>query len=171
MKRSFVAATLVVLTLSTAGCGPATFVSTQPPPDVHAEAWFRSPVAKVESALRQAMSEDGLSLEPEDAAAVVVGVKQQLPYVDEESGQPASGPLPVYRLRATITRADETRVEIVLDPKCVACDGQTPYEWEYPCDVIRSILDRTRRILRENRARVSYPPRYRPARWHRPPRR
>jgi hypothetical protein len=170
MGRTIAAATLFVGCLfAAAGCGPATFVSAEPPPETHAEAWFASSLAKVEGALNRAMFENGLSVDSSTSTGEVVATKQQLPFVDEESGQPASGPLPLYRLRARITRPGQTHVKVVLTAECRACDGETPYEWEYPGDVIRAVLDDTRKILREKRARVAYPPRCRPVRWHRPP--
>lgn len=167
-KRLSVGLLLAACFMASAGCGgPATFVSPDAPPDTNADAWFASGVPKVRSALQQAMMETGL-VPGVGPAGVVVGKKPQLPYVDEESGEPASGPLPVYELRATLTRPGETRVHVVLHVSCAACNGRTPYEWEYPGDVIRKVLERTKRILRESRTRFEYPVRYRPPPWHRP---
>jgi hypothetical protein len=101
----------------------------------------------------------------------VVGTKQQVPYVGDGAGAPAEGPLPVYRLRATIARrGSDTHVRATIAAVCQTCDGKTPYEWEYPGDLLRKVLEGARRDLNEKRVRVSYPPRYKPVRW-RPPRR
>ncbi len=152
-----------------AGCGgPATFVSADPPVTTQAEAWFVSPVAAVQSALRQAMKQEGLETVPAPKDADVLGVKRQIPYVDEESGAPADGPLPVYRVAAFLRRNGKTHVRLVLTPECRACDGSTPYEWEYPGDVLRGVLERTRGILSEQGARFVYPERFRPVVWRRP---
>ena len=164
--RMVIAAAVVALA-AVAGCGgTATFVSAEPPPDTAADAWFLSGVPAVRSALRQAMTEHGMSVDPKTSSPSVVGAfKPQLPHVDEASGAPAAGPLPTYRIRATLSRARETHVRLLVKAECPACDGLTPYEWQYPGDVVRSVFERTRSILGERRPRFAYPPRYRPPRW------
>ena len=159
-----------IVLLLVVGCGgPATFVSPDPPPDTAADAWFLSGVPAVRSALRQAMTEHGMMIDAgESSATVVVGVRQQLPYVDEASGRPASGPLPTYRARAVLSRKRETHVRLAVRADCRSCDGVTPYEWQYADDVIRAVFERTRSVLGERRPRFAYPPRYRPIRWRRP---
>ena len=166
--RVLVAGAIVLLLV--VGCGgPATFVSPDPPPDTAADAWFLSGVPAVRSALRRAMTEHGMMIDSgESSATAVVGVRQQLPYVDEASGRPASGPLPAYRVRAALSRERETHVRLTVGADCRSCDGVTPYEWQYPGDVTRAVLERTRSILGERRPRFAYPPRYRPIRWRRP---
>ncbi|MBD3349817.1 MAG: hypothetical protein GF400_11580, partial [Candidatus Eisenbacteria bacterium] len=154
-------AALTVAALAFAGCGgTATFVSTEPPPDTSADAWYASRMAKVRTALTRAMTEAGFSLEPASSKTVVTGTKQQLPYVDEETGGPAGGPLPAYKMHAVLTRKEKTHVRLAVHPECAACDGATPYEWEYPVDLLRDVLERTRRILGETRPRFAYPRRY-----------
>jgi hypothetical protein len=168
-RRTPVAAGAFALLLA-AGCGgPATFVSPDPPPDTTADAWFLSGVPAVGAAVRQAMTEHGMAIDAaKSSATVVVASRQQLPYVDESSGRPASGPLPAYRVRAVLSRAGETRVRLTIAADCRACDGATPYEWQYPVDLTRRVFERTRAILGERRPRFAYPPRYRPVRWRRP---
>jgi hypothetical protein len=117
------------------------------------------------------MLRSGLTLFPgEGDPDALIASRQQVPYVGRGAGPPAPGPLPVYRVTATITRQDDTHVRVSLDVVCPACNGKVPYEWQYPGDLLREVLDGARRILSEKDARVSYPPRHRPARW-RPPKR
>lgn len=146
-----------------AGCGgPATFVSADPPPVTKAEAWFLSTVPNVHSAMRQAMVDNGLEVEPGAEEAQLVGTKKQLPFVDEDSQAPAEGPLPVYHVTADIKRTGETYVSLVLMPECSTCGGSTEYEWEYPGDILRDVLNEAQNILLESRARFVYQDRFRP---------
>ena len=172
--RTLVAALAVCAFLPVAlgGCGgPGTFISATPPPDVSADAWYKSSVPAVRAAIRQAMLNARITVDPAgDDAGAVVGTKQQVPYVGKGAGEPAPGPLPVYRFSVTITRQGDTHVRTSVDVVCPTCGGKVPYEWEYPDDLLRDIFDGARRILSEKRTRVNYPPRYRPVRW-RPPRR
>ena len=170
LRLTLLAFSALALLWAGSGCaGPARFVSPEPPPDTTAEAWFASGPPAVRAALVAAMESQGIAI---DAAAcsptTVVGVRHQLPYVDETSGGPARGTLPAYRLRAVLERRDHTHVRLTVRVHCPACDGVTPYEWEYPGDVIRRVLDRVRRALGERRPRFAYPARYRPAPWPRP---
>jgi len=154
---------MAVAVASLAGCaGPATFVASEPPPETGVDAWFASPPAKVRGALAQSMIEEGFSVEPGASPKAVVGTKRQVPYVDEESVEPASGPIPFYALRAVIARDGETHVRLTVHPECASCDGTSLYEWEYPVDLMRDVVERSRKMLREKRPRVVYPPRYRP---------
>ncbi len=101
-----------------------------------------------------------------DAAAgsktVVVARKQQLPHVDQASGGPVSGPLPVYVLTAALTRNVNTHVRASVSVDCPSCDGATAYVWEYPADLLRRVLEDTRGTLKERGARLALPPRYAP---------
>ncbi len=153
------------------GCaGPSTFVSSEPPPETAADAWFLSGIPAVRAAVRQAMIDHGVTLDAaKSGPTVLVGSKEQLPYVDEETGEPAAGPLPVYVVRAAISRPGDTHVRLQVRAECGACDGETPYVWEYPSDLIRAILEETRTALHERHPRIVYPPRYRPPRWRRRP--
>lgn len=164
---AWVAAPLALLLAS--GCaGPSTFVSPQPPPETHADAWFLSDMPSVHAALRGATVAAGMSIVTEECSAtVVVAEKHQLPYIDAEVGAPAAGRLPVYRMRAALSRPGDTHVRVAVRPLCPACDGATPYEWEYPVDLIRTVLEGTRSSLAERRPRLRYPPRYAPPRWRR----
>lgn len=155
-----------------AGCGaPATFVSDVPPPDVETEIHFDSTLARVRSAIRVSALRNGLTIdEPRSTTAVVVASLHQLPYVGEGVLEPASGRLPFYVLTARLssTGATGTDVAIGVEVRHVG-DRGAPYEWRYPTDVLRSVLDDARKTLRE-RARCRLPDRYRPtARWE-PPR-
>jgi hypothetical protein len=154
-----------------AGCAPsATFVSTEPPPQVEVVADFTSSSTAVTSALRRAMIRSGITLEaagPERNR--VVGVRQQVPYVGGGAVDPAPGRLPFYSVTGVVTVDEQTRVRLTVDARCQTCDGSTPYEWEYPVDVLRAVLERTREALGEGRLRVEYPRRYKPAKWQ-PPR-
>ena len=170
--RALVVALAACLSLPVAlgGCGgPATFISATPPPDVFAEVWYKSPIPAVRDAVRQAMLDARITV---DAAAgndaEVIGAKQQVPYVGEGAGEPTPGPLPVYRVTATLTKQGDTHVRASVDVACPTCNGKVPYEWGYPDDLLRDIFDGASRILNERSARVSYPPRHRPVRW-RPP--
>ena len=157
--------------LAAGGCGgPATFVSTEPPPDSVAEAWFGLPVTEVRAAVRQAMLDGGLVIDqPASDATTVVGTRQQVPYVGEGAGELAGGPLPLYRVKVVLSRDGRTHVRATAHAVCPTCDGATPYEWEYPGDLVRDILEGAHRRLGDPGARFNYPPRFRPARW-RPPR-
>jgi len=167
--RGFVMTLAAAGVLAAAGCGgPATFVSTAPPPETSADAWFVCPPAKVRGAVRQAAVESGFSLNPGGPDHLVTGTKQQMPYIDEETSKPTTGPLPLYELTARITREEKTHIRLSIDPVCTACDGQTPYEWEYPVDLLRDIMQRTTGLLRGSKSRIVYPGRYRPPEWHRP---
>jgi hypothetical protein len=161
------------LLLALSGCGAAaTFISTTPPPDKTAEAWYGSPVWEVEAAIKQAMRGARIAVDPAAGGpGVVVGTKQQVPYVGRGAGEPAPGPLPVYRVRTVITRpGDVTHVGASIEVVCPSCGSTTPYEWEYPGDLFRDIFEGARRVLSDRGARVSYPPRHEPVRW-RPPKR
>lgn len=151
-----------------AGCaGPATFVSPEPPHEAHADALFPRTIERVRAAVAETMVESGLTIVPEETSrTVVVAEKTQLPYIGEDAGAPAAGPLPVYRVRAALSRrAADTHVRVAVLPQCAACDGSTPYEWEYPVDLIRSILEQTRSKLGHRGPRIHYPPRFVPRRW------
>jgi len=153
-----------------AGCAPsATFVSAEAPPNAAVDVAFANGIPAVSDALRRAMGRSGITVKPGLDDARVVGVRQQVPYVGAGATDPAPGELPVYRVTATVTRREVTRVRAIVEVLCPACDGTTPYEWEYPTDVLRHVIDGAREILRERGGRVAYPPRHRPARW-RPPR-
>ena len=153
------------------GCGgTATFVSATPPPQMSAEAWYRNSVPAVRAAVRQAMLDARIMVDPAAGDdATVVGKKQQVPYVGKGAGEPVPGPLPVYRITATITTQGDTYVRASVDVLCPTCNGRVPYEWEYPGDVLRDIFDAASGILNERRGQVSYPPRYKPVRWRPPP--
>jgi hypothetical protein len=171
MIRGFAAACLLGALLVLVGCaGPATFVSASPPPHAVGEAWFRSSVPAVRSAIAQAMSEEGIALNRQlNTPTVVVGTRTEMPYVDKSSGQPAAGPLPTYDVRASLDRSDsETRVTLELDAVCPGCDGSTPYVWEYPGDVMRLIFEDTHQILSERIYHVVYPERFSPVFWYPP---
>jgi hypothetical protein len=133
-----------------------------------AEAWFDSPVQAVRDAMAVAMARAGIAIEGDDAE--LVGVKQQVPHVGRGAGEPAPGPLPVYRIRVTFARDGGTRVRARLEPVCPACNGKTPYVWQYPGDLLRDVFEETRQALGEREARFSYPARHKPVRW-RPPKR
>ncbi len=151
-----------------AGCaGPSTFVSPEPPREAHADAWFPRGMDEVRLAVTQAMALAGMSIVPgENSPTVAVAEKHQLPYIAEDAGAPPAGPLPVYRMRAVLSsRGVDTHVRIVVEPGCPACDGTTPYEWEYPVDLIRSVLEGTRSKLGHRGPRIHYPPRFVPRRW------
>ncbi len=149
------------------GCGgTATFVSAMPPPQVSADAWYESSVPAVGAAVRQAMLDARITVDPASGdSATVVGTKQQVPYVGKGAGEPAPGPLPVYRVTATITSQGDTHVGASVDVLCPTCIGKVPYEWEYPGDVLRGIFDRASELLNEKGVRVSSPPRHKPVRW------
>lgn len=164
-----VPAALFLAAIALAGCGaPATFVSVTPPPDLDADAWYGSSLPAVRTALRRAMVETGLTLGDDAGEATVVGLRQQVPYVGEGAGDPVPGRLPVYRLTARLSSEGGTRVRVHVSVVCDVCDGATPYEWEYPGDIVRNVFERTRRMLGERHARYACPERYRPPRW-RPP--
>ena len=161
-----VCATLVLV----AGCaGPATFVSPEPPHEAHADALFPRTIERVRVAVGEAMVESGLTIVPEGTSrTLVVAEKTQLPYIGEDAGAPAAGPLPVYHLRAALSRRGaDTHVRVVVAPLCPACDGSTPYEWEYPVDLIRGVLEKTRSKLGRRGPRIHYPPRFLAPRWRR----
>ncbi len=155
------------------GCGgAATFVSTEPPPDVTAEAWYTSSVPQVKAAIGRAMRGARVAVDPDaGGAGTIVGTKQQVPYVGTGAGAPAAGPLPVYRVAVTVRRqGDLTHAGASIEVVCPSCGSETPYEWQYPGDLFRDIFERTRRILSDRGGRTSYPPRHEPVKW-RPPRR
>jgi len=150
-----------------AGCaGPSTFVSPDPPAGTHAEAWFPKPMERVRQAVAEAMVLAGMSIVPgESTPTAAVAEKPQLPYIGEDAGAPASGPLPVYRMRAVLSRRGvDTHVRVAVEPSCPACDGATQYEWEYPVELIRSVLERARSTLGHRGPRIQYPPRFIPRR-------
>ena len=161
------AASAVVAVALLAGCGgPATFVSADPPPATTASAWFAAGVPAVRDALARAMASEGLTLDSTGGTTLLIGSKHAVPYIDDETTTPVAGPLPLYVLEATLARPKETHVRLVL---LVRDDGRpnVPFEWEYPSDLIRGVLDRARDHLREPRARYDVPPRYRAPRWRR----
>jgi hypothetical protein len=162
--------TVLAAVVLTAGCaGPATFVSPDPPNDVRVEAWFPKPIERVRGAVADAMVHSRVSIVAgKSTPTLVVGEKPQLPYIGEDAGAPASGPLPVYRVRAALSRRGvDTHVRVSVDPSCPACDGQTLYEWEYPVELVRNILEGTRSKLGGRAPRISYPPRFVPPRRRR----
>jgi hypothetical protein len=149
------------------GCaGPSTFVSPDPPRGAHVDAWFPEPLERVRFAIGQSMVLAGMTVVPsEDARTVAVAEKHQLPYIGEDAGAPAPGRLPVYRMRAVLSeRGVDTHVRVTVEPHCPACNGTTPYEWEYPVELLRDVLERTRSKLGHRGPRIRYPPRYVPPR-------
>lgn len=149
------------------GCaGPSTFVSPDPPDGAQVDTWFPRPMERVRSAIAQSMSEARLSITvAEGGPTVVAAEKHQLPYIAEDAGAPPTGPLPVYRMRAILSpRSAGTHVRVTVEPSCPACNGTTPYEWEYPVDLIRDVLERTRSALGHRGPRIDYPPRFVPRR-------
>ena len=162
------AALLLLLTFPfLTSCAPsATFVSAEPPHDVEVSASFTSGAPAVTNALRLALGRSGITPDPVDAAENrVIGVRQQVPYVGAGASNPAPGQLPVYTVTAVVTPGERTHVRLSVIVQCPACDGSTPYEWEYPVDVVRNVLERTRRMLGERGTTVDYPPRHRPTAW------
>ncbi|MBD3366607.1 MAG: hypothetical protein GF405_00365 [Candidatus Eisenbacteria bacterium] len=158
---------LFMAALAAGGCaGGSTFVSTTPPPDTSGDAWFIADAPRVRNAVARSMQEHGFALDAGTGGAVVAGTKPQL----VAEGRPADG-RPVYRLRCIITRQGDTHVRATVAPQCAVCDGTTEFEWEYPADLVRGVLERTRTLLGERRARIDYPPRYRPPHRRRVPRR
>ena len=155
------------LSVALGGCGgTATFVSATPPPQVSADAWYESSIPVVRDAVWQAMLADGIAVDPAHCgSATVIGTKQQVPYVGKGTGGPAPGPLPVYRVTATITNQGDTHVRAFIDVLCPSCTGKVPYEWEYPVDILRDLVNGAREFLGEKRVRASYPPRHKPVRW------
>lgn len=160
-------AACAVLPMALGGCGgTATFVSAHPPPRVSADAWYESSVPVVRDAVWQAMLAGRIAVDPDRSdGTTVVGTKQQVPYVGKGAGEPAPGPLPVYRITATITDQGDTHVRTSIDVLCPNCSGKVPYEWEYPVDVLRDIVNGAREFLGERRVHASYPPRHEPVRW------
>lgn len=161
------------LILTLGGCGaPATFISTTPPPDMTAEAWYGSSVPDVVVAIGRAMRDARIAIDPLGGdAGTIVGTKQQVPYVGPGAGEPAPGPLPLYRVSVSVIRqGDLTHARAAIDVVCPACGSEAPYEWEYPGDLFRDIFEAARRTLSDGGTHASYPPRYRPVRW-RPPKR
>jgi hypothetical protein len=150
------------------GCGgTATFISATPPPQVSADAWYESSVPAVRDAVWQAMLASRIAVDPARCdGATVVGTKQQVPYVGKGAGEPAPGPLPVYRVTAIITKQGDTHVRTSVDVLCSTCSDNVPYEWEYPVDVLRDIVNGAREFLGEKRVHASYPPRHKPVKWH-----
>ena len=158
------------LLVSLSGCGaPATFTSAVPPPDVTAEAWYESPAPAVSGALAEAMLRAAIAVDASESEhGVLVGAKQQLPYVGRGAAEPAPGPLPVYRVRVHVEGTGGAHVRADIDVVCPACSQEVPYVWEYPGHLLRSIFEDARRLLGEKRVRATYPPRYRPVRWRCP---
>jgi hypothetical protein len=167
--RALVSATLVTAVCAAGCAGPSTFVSSAPPPDIEAHAWFRSGVPAVRGAVARAMVENGL---PVDEAAsgprLLVASRQQVPHV-RGAAAPAPGPLPTYTLTARLSPAGGTHVEATVKVDCPSCDGASAYEWEYPGDIVRGVFRTAAKMLGERSPRFQYPPRFRPARWHPPP--
>jgi len=160
---------LVALT----GCGgPASFTSTEQPPDSTSEAWYKSPAPAVRAALAGAMVEAGITIDRTVSdTGMVVGTKQQLPYTGRRGPpEPSPGPLPLYRVSATVSKRGDTHVRALFQAVCTSCGGKTPFVWEYPGDVLRDVFEGAGRLLSEKSQRVTYPPRHEPVRW-RPPRR
>lgn len=155
-----------------AGCGgPATFVSDEPPPDAAGDAWFLSPIPSVRSAMKQAMIKQGMTIDPSVSTPTrLVGTKPQTPYVDEEAGGPAAGPLPVYVFKAVLSRPGDTHARVTVRAEMSGVSAGTPYEWEYPRDLMKRTFERTREILHERRIRYTLPPRPRVRPWHPRPR-
>jgi len=150
-----------------AGCAPtATFVSPDPPPGVTVETVFGKSVPAVTAAFEKAMRRTDVTLQQRPpGGGAVVGTRQQVPYVGEGVDVPAPGALPVYRVTAVVTERRDTRVRASVDVICPACDGVTPYEWEYPTNLLRAVVEKARDILQERGHQVAYPPRHRPAKW------
>ena len=146
-----------------AGCGiPATFVSTETPPEACAEAWYKSAPGAVSSALVESMMDADVTVMGADAA-VVRGLRQQVPFVDDDVAEPASGRLPHYEFVARLHGDDRgTYVHAHVVPTCEACDGETAYEWEYPSDLLRGILRAAARRLGERSPRFEFPERCSP---------
>jgi hypothetical protein len=141
------------------GCaGGATFTSTDPPPETTADAWFIASQPRVRNAAARAMQEHGFALDPDGGPALVVGTKAQRP----ADGQASSEKSPTYLLRIVITREGDTHARATVLPECALCDGSREFEWEYPADVLRGVLERTRDLVGERRARLVLPPRHRP---------
>jgi hypothetical protein len=157
----------VALALAAGCAGPSTFISPNPPAPVEVDAFFPNGLPAVRAAVTQAMDLAGLAPVPgESSPTVAVAEKHQLPYIAEDVGAPVAGPLPAYRMRAMFSRRGaETHVRVVVEPQCPACNGTTPYEWEYPVDLIRRVLERARSTLRPHGPRIDYPPRFVPRRW------
>jgi hypothetical protein len=150
-----------------AGCaGPSTFVSPDPPQGAQVEASFPRPIERVRSAIVQSMGAARLSIiVTEGGPTVVVAEKHQLPYIAKDAGAPPTGPLPFYRMRAVLSRRGaDTHVRVTVEPSCPACDGTTQYEWEYPVELVRDVLERTRSALGVRGPRILYPPRFVPRR-------
>lgn len=173
--RTVIAAVLLspagILVLAGAGCsGPATFVAASPPPDVTAEAWFASPPVAVHRAMTIAMTDVGMSVDDVGSSAMALAAtKNQLPHVSEDSGGPAPGSLPFYRLEAALSRTgSDVHVRATVRGVCQGCDGSTPYVWQYPEDLLRAVFERTRSILGERHVRFAFPGRYRPPAWATP---
>lgn len=167
MKRSTLAL-LLLTALILGGCaGGATFVSTAPPPDTSGDAWFVAGAQRVRNAVARAMQDRGFAIDGETSGpALVVGRRTQRLAETADAVEP-----PVYTLRCVIARQGNTHVRATIDPTCPACDGATEFVWDYPADLLRDVLERTRTLLGERRARVDLPPRYRPPRRKIVPRR
>lgn len=157
--------------LAVGGCAaPATFVSTEPPPDVAAEARYASPLPGVRAALAASLNDAGLGLVAGRSHATrLVATRPQLPHVDSGLDQPARGALPVYVVTLLLDRSEgETHVRARLAVDHLG-DRSAPYAWEYPSDLLERVFDGARRTLRERARRWSLPPRYRSAHPWRPP--
>jgi hypothetical protein len=161
------AGVIAVLPWVAAGCAStSTFVSVEPPPGAVVEASFTSGAPEVVDALLKAMSKAGLTVDVRgEGGDRVVGVRQQVPFVGKGTTAPAAGALPVYRLTAAVTSRGQTLVTASVEVLCKSCDGETPYEWEYPTDLLRTVIEGACHLLGERGHRVTYPPRHRPAEW------
>ncbi len=159
-------AVVVLSALALGGCaGGSSFTATSPPPDTSADAWFVASPERVRNAVARAMEEQGFALMTDpDTGAILRGTKPQL----VADGRPVEQ-MPIYVLRARVTKEGNTHVRATVSPECPVCDGVTEFEWEYPTDLLRDVLGRTRALLGEGTARLSYPPRYRPPIRRRPP--
>jgi hypothetical protein len=167
VRRRALALTLLTALLVGGCAGGSTFVSTSPPPDAAADAWFVAAPARVRNAVVRAMQEHGFALrETPDDSALVVGTKPQLGAEDVRVDD-----RPLYVMRCVLTRQGNTHVRATVLPQCDACDGEAAFQWEYPADLLSGVLGRTRTLLGERTARVVSPPRYRPPSRRRVPRR
>ena len=170
IAAALVAGALILAALT--GCGgAASFTSTERPPDSTSEAWYESPAPAVRAALAEAMVGAGITIdETAGDAGMVVGTKRQLPYTGRRAPDSPPGPLPLYRVSATVSNRGDTHVRAQFQAVCTSCGGKTPFVWEYPGDVLRDVFEGAGRLLSEKSQRVTYPPRHEPVRW-RPPRR
>jgi hypothetical protein len=170
MPRVAMLVTAGLLLAAAWGCGaPATFVSTAPPPDAEGEAWFVSPLPAVRAALERAMIDRGLAVNAEASSpSVLVATKPQPPHITKNVAGPSSGPLPEYRVTATLARARDTHVTVTIDVR-YSGDGTFAYEWDYPTDIIRDVFEGAKRTLHEKSPRCRIPGRFKPPRRPPPP--